>query len=115
MSYDIYLRDGSMIVQVPLHSEGGTYVCGGTIDAHLNTTYNYYPYYREHIDAEEGIRWLYGKTGEETIERLESAIAALGTDRADDYWAPTPGNAGYALSILLSWARMHPDAIWSGD
>ena len=115
MSYDIYLRDGGMIVEVPIHSEGGTYVCGGTTDGRLNLTYNYSPHYREHIDAEEGIRWLYGRTGKETIEKLESAVAVLGIDRDDDYWAPTRGNAGYALSILLGWARAHPDAVWSGD
>lgn len=28
------------------------------------------------------------------------------------YWADTPGNAGYALSILLAWARQHPGATW---
>ena len=170
MSYDIYLRDGDETVQVPVHSEGGTYVLGGTTEGHLNLTYNYSPHYREHIDPEKGIRWLYGKRAGDTIERLESAIAALGTDRwegphytlsmeaigdvwhewvhgqglPDDfhprslnlpeyarelssaiaagivydtggYWASTEGNAGYALSILLGWARMHPDAIWSGD
>ena len=171
MSYDIYLREGDTIVQVPLHCEGGTYVLGGTAEAHLNLTYNYSPHYYKHIDPEKGLRWLYGRTGAETIERLESAIAALGTDRWEGpyfvpsmeatisgawdtwrekydlpydfpmialnginylpelvsaissrvvydtggYWAPTEGNAGYALSILLGWARMHPDAVWSGD
>ena len=104
-----------MIVQVPLHSEGGTYVCGGTTEGHLNLTYNYSPHYYKHIDPEKGLRWLYGKRASETIERLESAIAALDTERADDYWAPTKGNAGYALSILLGWARLHPNAVWSGD
>ena len=30
--------------------------------------------------------------------------------RLVDYWAPTPGNAGYALNILLDWARQYPEA-----
>jgi hypothetical protein len=29
----------------------------------------------------------------------------LGVECDDDYWKPTPGNAGYALSVLLSWAK----------
>ena len=32
-----------------------------------------------------------------------------------DYWAPTPGNAGYALKILLDWAIMNPDGVFYGD
>ena len=102
MSYDIYLQKDSETVQVPLHEEGGTYVLGGTTAAALNITYNYSPHY-QHIDAEKVIRWLYGKTGAETIEKLEAAIEELGIDRNRDYWAPTPGNAGHALSILLEW------------
>ena len=31
------------------------------------------------------------------------------------YWMSTPGNAGYALSILLSWAKQHPEATWKWD
>lgn len=29
------------------------------------------------------------------------------------YWKSTPGNAGYMLNILLSWAKQHPNARWS--
>ena len=31
------------------------------------------------------------------------------------YWKPTDGNAGYALSILLSWAQLHPQGVWEGN
>jgi hypothetical protein len=28
------------------------------------------------------------------------------------YWKPTPGNAGYALNILLNWALQYPNGKW---
>ena len=31
------------------------------------------------------------------------------------YWKPTDGNAGFALSILLSWAQLHPQGVWEGS
>ena len=117
MSYDIYLEypNEQAAAPVPRHAEGGTYTMGGASSAHLNVTYNYGKFYYEYIDPDEGIRWLYGKTGAETTGILEQAVEALGTVRDGNYWAATEGNAGFALSILLSWARLHPDAAWSGD
>ncbi len=116
MSYDINLSyPESGRAQVETFAEGGTYVLGGSTDASLNVTYNYGSFYYEYLDKELGIRWLYGKQAKDTVERLQHAVEALGTERSDDYWEKTPGNAGYALSILLSWARLHPDASWSGD
>lgn len=115
MSYDLglYYDDGPAAVDN--HEEGGTYALGGTTDAVLNITYNYAKFYYNHLDKEQGIRWLYGKSGQETIDRLEQATELLGTVRNNDYWGATPGNAGYALSILLIWAKQHPGAIWYGD
>ena len=115
MSYDIKLQNDGEPVCVPLHREGGTYAVSGTEEATLSITYNYSPHYYEHVDEKKGIRWLYGKTGARTELRLRAAVARLGTERDSDYWAPTPGNAGYALSILLSWAKLHPGAVWTGD
>jgi len=103
---------------VPNHTEGGTYCLGntngevGTQQADLNITYNYSPHYYKLINTEEGIRWLSGRTASETIPLLENAVDNLGFERTDDYWDATEGNAGYALSILLSWAKLHPEAIW---
>ena len=82
MSYDITLAYPDGPAQVPSHQEGGTYVMGGTTDAHLNITYNYYSYYRKHIDPDKGIRWLYGQTGGATAPRLAAAIAAILVDEA---------------------------------
>lgn len=85
---------------------------GGTMGAWMSVTYNYSPFYREYLDAERSLWWLHGKTGMEAIPHLERAVAALGTDRTESYWDATPGNAGYALSILLKWAERHPCAVF---
>jgi len=121
MSYDIDLKNkDGQVVSVDNHEEGGTYCLGGTTEASLNVTYNYSPFYYHFLDRDEGLRWLYGKTGEEVVARLEKAIEELkplGGDRqfVENYWAPTPGNASHALQILLSWAKQHPTATFSGD
>jgi hypothetical protein len=59
-----------------------------------------------------GIHWLNKKKASKTIERLEEAVKELGTEKSNNYWESTPGNAGYALSILLKWAKQYPDAIF---
>lgn len=121
MSYDIGLKDPTTgeVVEVARHEEGGTYAVGGCTDASLNITYNYSGLFRFFVDQEEGIRWLYGKTGEEVVPRLQSAIESLEKiDKAPwerDYWAPTSGNACHALKILLAWAEQHPTAVFEGD
>ena len=112
MSYWVSLecKDGNW-AKVEIHSEGGTYALGGTDQAKLNVTYNYSWFYYHFLDEQEGIRWLDGKTAKDCISRLENAVEVLGTSRYDkDYWAATPGNAGYVLNVLLGWARQHPDA-----
>ena len=109
-SYDIYLIEpNGDIYQVEKHSDDGT------TDAHLNITWNYSEFFYEHIDKQEGIRWLYNKKAKDCIRRLEEAIKNLGTERNSDYWAPTAGNAGYALSILLKWAKGNLYAVFEGD
>lgn len=111
MSWWIYLNnDDNTPVVVDSHSEGGIYQLGGCSHPELNVTYNYGPHYYRELDKDAGFKWLHGKTGAEAQARLEKAVAALGTNRVPDYWADTPGNAGYALSILLKWARQHPQA-----
>jgi hypothetical protein len=116
MSYDIYLKKDDELVKIPRHEEGGTYQIGGTEEAALNVTYNDSWFFYRYLDETDGIRWLYGKTGAEVIERLEKAVEVLGTNEyKKDYWAPTPGNAGKALATLLHWAKLHPDAVFEGD
>ena len=115
MSYDIGLYKDEDLVEVPPFTEGGTYPIGGRTLAELNITYNYSWFFERCLDEERGLRWLYGKKAITTIVRLQQAIDELGTDQFENYWAPTPGNAGHALNILLRWARQHPNAIWQGD
>lgn len=112
MSYDVYLEDAEgCVLEVESHSEGGTYAIGGLPEAHLNITYNYGECYSL---FEFSIRNLDGKTAAETVEQLDDLVGKLGTRQYhNDYWAPTPGNAGYALSILAKWAKQHPDGLWS--
>ena len=105
-------------VEVPPHSEGGTYIVGGTMEASLNVTYNYGKQFYEAIPYPPGLNfvgWLTNKTGAEAAPLLEAAVAKLGVTRDDNYWAATPGNAGHALSILAKWARQHPTAVFRVD
>lgn len=107
MSYWISLRnpdDEQPLILAVAHSEGGTYALGGTDEAVLNVTYNYARFFN--------FRALDSKTGEASIPLLEAAVEELGTERDENYWASTSGSAGYACSILLKWAREHPEGIW---
>lgn len=119
MSYDICLKDPNTDEVIhfdkPHHIKGGTYAIGGTTEAWLNITYNYGEHFRNHIDAEEGIRWIYGKTGEEVLPKLRAAVETLGTEAYSDYWKSTPGNAGIALLGLIAFAETRPDGIFDGD
>ena len=111
MSYDIDLKERGKFCRVSHHSEGGTYAAGGTDAASLNVTYNY-----AEVVGPLGFSFndsLHGKTARDTLVPLAAIVAECGIEQDDDYWKPTPGNAGYAASILLRWASMYPDAVWS--
>jgi len=81
-------------------------------EAELNITYNYSPLYYKCLDADHGLRWLHGKQAKDCIKKLQEAVEALGVRQYKDYWAPTLGNAGHALDVLLGWAKLHPEAIF---
>ncbi len=99
-------------LSVERHSEGGTYICGGSTNAEINVTFNYSKSYRRALDPNQGLSWLHGKTGRETLHRLNAAIGILGTVRDSDYWAATDGNAGATLAIFALWAQQYPWGIW---
>jgi hypothetical protein len=99
-------------VKVDKHTEGGQYAIGGSEEADLYVTYNYSEIYRL---VNFHLRDLEGCCGSDSVEILERVVEKLGTKRFEDYWAPTLGNAGYAASVLLSWARLYPDAVWKVD
>jgi hypothetical protein len=118
VSWWVSLADDDGIVQVERHDEGGVIVReGGSTDAELNVTFNYWPFFwlawPEQLERSNELHeMLDERRARDTSPLLEHAIALLQTDRDDDYWARTTGSAGYALSILLRWARQHPDAFW---
>jgi len=104
MGWDIYLEGENGIVTVDLHEEGSTYALGGTDRAELSVTYNY----GELLD----FGFLHGQKAKDTLSTLRESVERLGIRTWPDYWAPTPGNVGYACSILLKWAEQHPEAVW---
>jgi len=109
MSHDVRLvDDDGVLISRQKIAEGGIQVFGGTNECELNVTYNYSPLFYEVFPNNEGLKWLYGKTGKESIPVLEKAVERLGTKRDSDYWKATMGNAGNSLSILLGWAREFP-------
>lgn len=118
MSYDIRLTDPVtkevLAIDAPHHICGGTFALGGTSALWLNVTYNYAKHFYR-VFGEKGVRTIYGMTGEASTPVLAEAIAALGDDVADNYWAPTEGNAKKALEGLLYFARLRPDGVWDGD
>ena len=105
------------VLNVEQHSEGGTYMIGGTDRSELNVTYNYGVQFRKawpgNVSGSGALNtMLDGRSGEETLPLLLEAVGYLGTDRTRDYWAATPGNAGFALDILAKWAEQHPQGVW---
>ena len=111
MSYDVSLLVNEIPVPVDRLTEGGTFPVTGSIVAELNVTYNYASLYRE-VFGQDGLRWLNKKTASHSEEALELGVLVLGDCKHTDYWAPTKGNAGHALSILLKWAKQNPKATW---
>lgn len=111
MSYDVSLVENDKNVRVSPHTEGGTYVVGGSPEAQISITYNYAPFFCKALH-EEGLCFLSGKKARDVTELLRKAIASLGVEQDPDYWASTPGNAGHALLILLDWALQYPDAVF---
>lgn len=112
MSWWVSLSKDGKLVKVESHVEGATYCLGGSDGADLNITYNYSPHYYNRLDKRKGLRWLDGKKAKEALARLERGVKELGTEKDNDYWKSTLGNAGYALSVLLKWAKRHPEAIF---
>lgn len=102
MSYSILLvnKEGN-VVEVPSHEEGGTI-------AEFSVTYNYCEVYSLFGFS----MWaLNGMPAGCAVAAFDPLVTRLGTKQYPDYWAPTPGNAGHTLKVLLDWCRLHPDAV----
>lgn len=114
MSWWVYLKKNGEAIKVKQqHQEGRTYKIGGNPSAELNITYNYSIYYYKYLDKQKGLRWLNGKKAKNCINQLKIAVKKLGVKQNKDYWKPIKGNAGYALNILLVWAKDHPNAFFT--
>ena len=110
MSYSVWLKDDKNgIVEVEDHQEGAIFALGGSNLAEMNITYNYSKVY---CLFDWKPRELDGKRARDTIPKLQEMVDKLGTRQYKDYWAPTPGNAGHAVNVLLQWAKQYPDATW---
>lgn len=118
MGWDIDLKKDGKTVQVKPHQTGsilqakmedGNLVPADTAEACCCLTFNYgQVYHLVGFNMDD----MNGKKAKETTKHLSDAVEKLGTQRYDDYWAPTLGNAGAGLQTLLSWAEEHPDATW---
>ena len=118
MSYDVGLVDASGEILCLDHRNemgGGTHAIGGTNELWLNITYNYSEILAKAFNRGNGIRSIYGKTGEESIPILREAVSRLGDDVDEDYWKATDGNVKIVLQQLLYMAQLRPDGIWAGD
>lgn len=116
MGYSIDLRDISVtktdedgheyhpIVEVLSHTEGSNYAIDGSELANITITYNYVDFF--------DFRQLHEMKAKDSISILQKAVDKLGTKQDNDYWARTPGNAGHVCSVLLTWAKLHLEAIW---
>jgi hypothetical protein len=123
MSYDIYLKDPTTwdvldmelaTAELPFAApRGGTFAVESN-RAEFNIPYSYRKILRS-LFGDEGIRFLYGKTAQETIPLLEAGIAKLGDDTDPDHWAATEGNVKVALRSLSTMAIALPHGVWAGD
>lgn len=128
MGWGIQLMQGGEVVEVAAHTLGSNVVVGGNPEASMTVTFNYSPRYfgsgvqtpepwEHHGELREDFSpwWLHGRSGRETAPVLFAVVQALGTERSDNYWEATPGNAGFVVAEMLRWALDHPDAVWAVD
>lgn len=106
---DVRGWDGLLVYDFPT---GERLIATGQTEAHLHITYNYGPVFRGALDENGLEAALDGKWAGDTIVALRQAVSRLGTERHEDYWAATNGNAGYALERLRQWAELNTEGVW---
>ena len=124
MSYDIRIKrqDGKTVELRHAHTIiGGTYALGGTSEAWLNITYNYWRIFKELLGA-NGIRTIYGMNINDARPLLMEAAERLGNVEPDkDYWKACDGNAKSAILNLVKLTDMaladypNDEMFWDGD
>lgn len=95
----------------------------------LYTSWNHGWAFYEYLDKKKGLRWLYGKTGIRTRERLETMLECLEqlngwkincdtNPEIGDGWNNVElavGNAHYFAKHILETAKKLPKGTWGGD
>lgn len=117
MSYDLYLHaPGEVDCPLPIPKDKARLCASSPETAEINITYNFVWIFRRTM-GEEGVRAIYGLTGEQSIPILQSAIDQLKDDEVEhpDTWKPTEGRAKKVLRRLLMLAQLQPTGIWAGD
>ena len=124
MSHDIRIKrkDGTVVELKERHAiTGGTYALGGTTEAWLNITYNYWRIFHR-LFGEDGITTIYGMNVKDARTILVGAVARLGDAEPDEnYWKACDGNAKKALIGLTELTDRalsdYPDdeMFWEGD
>jgi hypothetical protein len=59
----------------------------------------------------DGLYYLFNKRGYEVEARLTQAVRILGINTNENVKS-SPGNTGQCLSVLLRWAKSHPNAVF---
>ena len=116
MGYDInYVdEDGNNYKLKEHHKAGGN--ISSVPETSISITYNYAKHYYAFLDAEEGIRWLYGRKGKDCVKRLKEATKLFEhLEPSDNYWENTIGNCNHVLKVLLSWCEEFPEGVFEGD
>ena len=112
MGWVAYLLYGNVVPTVEVHEEGPR-ECQMHDTARIGITRDYRDQFRAAFDGLGFLEALDGKEAQEVIPLLKRGVDQLG-DRPDKlYYASTPGNAGHVLALLLSWARLHPTAVFT--
>ena len=112
MGWVAYLLYGNVVPIVEVHEEGPR-ECQMHDTARIGITRDYRDQFRAAFDGLGFLEALDGKEAQEVIPLLKRGVDQLG-DRPDKlYYASTPGNAGHVLALLLSWARLHPTAVFT--
>ena len=124
MSYDIRIRrrTGEAVELRRAHDiTSGTYAVGGTTEAWLNITYNYWKIFHR-LFGEDSIRTIYGMNVKDARPVLVGAVARLGDAEPDEnYWKACDGNAKKSLLGLVELTDRalsdYPDdeMFWDGD
>lgn len=104
MGYRIELHDEKkQCVKVPAHL--GDDLGGETPHASMYVSYNYSKIF--------SFKKLNSRSGKDSDEMLQDLVTSyILEDRGDDIYKCTKGNVGYTCLVLLSWARLYPEATW---